>query len=303
MDRFEALQSLVAAVDHGSLSAAARATATPLATISRRVADLEAHLGAQLLIRTSRKLVPTEVGEAFVATARKLLEDLGDAERLAAGEYRAPRGELVVTAPIGLGKLHVAPIVHAFLAAYPEVSVRLVLSDTLLDLVDAHVDVAVRVGHLPDSGLRARKAGQVRWMLAASPDYLARKGLPQTLDDLAALEGIALEGLPDPRLWPLLDAGRPATVRIRPRLSINTAEAAVEAAIAGVGVVRAVSYQAARAIEDGRLVPILRDAWPAPMPVQLVHGDRRQPLKQTAFLDFVLPRLRNALEHAARIVA
>ncbi len=159
MDRFEAMRTLLAAVDGGSLSAASRALNTPLPTISRRVSDLEAHLGAQLLVRTSRKLILTEAGEAFVGAARRVLDDLAEAERAANGEYRAPRGELLVTAPIMFGKLHVAPIVDAFLAAYPEVTVRLVLSDGVIDLVEAHVDVAIRIGHLPDSDLVARRAG------------------------------------------------------------------------------------------------------------------------------------------------
>lgn len=124
MDRFEAMRTLVAVVDGGSLSAASRSLGMPLPTISRRVSDLETHLGSRLLVRTSRKLVLTEAGEAFTAVARRLLDDLADAERAASGEYREPRGALLVTAPIMFGKLHVAPVVHDFLAAYPPVSVR-----------------------------------------------------------------------------------------------------------------------------------------------------------------------------------
>src|SRR5271165_6328331 len=157
MDRFEAMRTLVAAVDGGSLSAASRGLNTPLPTVSRRVSDLEDHLGVQLLVRTSRKLILTEAGETFVAAARKLIDDLDDAERAASGEYRAPRGELMVTAPVMFGKIHVAPIVHDFLRAYPDVTVRLVLADHLVDLVESHIDVAVRIAHLPDSDLVARR--------------------------------------------------------------------------------------------------------------------------------------------------
>ena len=186
MDRFEAMKTLVAAVDGGSLSAASRALNTPLPTVSRRVSELEAHLSAQLLVRTSRKLILTEAGEAFVTVARRLLDDLAEAERAASGEYRAPRGELLVTAPIMFGKLHVAPIIHAFLAAYPEVTVRLVLSDQVIDLVEAHVDVAVRIGRLADSDLIARQVGHVRWLICASPDYLRRHG---EADDARGADG------------------------------------------------------------------------------------------------------------------
>jgi DNA-binding transcriptional LysR family regulator len=200
MDRFEAMRTLIAAVDGGSLSAASRMLNMPLPTVSRRVADLEARLGAQLLVRTSRKLILTEAGEAFVGVARRLLDELSDAERAASGEYRSPRGELLVTAPVMFGKLHVAPIVHAFLTAYPEVTVRLVLSDQVIDLIEAHVDVAVRIGRLPDSDLIARQVGYVCWIKCASPDYLAQFGEPATPDALIDHRCIAFAFLSTPQI-------------------------------------------------------------------------------------------------------
>ena len=296
MDRLEAMQTLVAAVEGGSLSAASRALNTPLATVSRRVSDLEAHLGAQLLVRTNRKLILTEAGEGFVAVARRLLDDLGDAERAASGEYRAPRGELLVTAPIMFGKLHVAPIIHAFLAAYPDVTVRLVLSDQIIDLLEAHVDVAVRTGRLPDSDLMARQAGHVCWVVCASPDYLARRGEPATPEALADHDCIAFEGLQTYRSWTIGSAAGARSIAIRPRFSVNTADAVVEAAAAGLGIARVLSYQAANAISLGRVVTILRGFPTDPIPVNLVHQPQRvQPLKRRAFLDFVVPRLTQTL--------
>ena len=296
MDRFEAMEAFVAAVDGGSLSAAARALNTPLPTISRRVSELEAHLNAQLLTRTSRKLILTEAGEAFVAAARRLLDDLAEAERAASGEYRAPRGELLVTAPIMFGKLHVAPIVHAFLAAFPEVTVRLVLSDDVIDLVEAHVDVAVRIGRLADSELIARQVGHVRWLICASPAYLAARGEPAMPEALSAHVCIAFEGLRDYRDWRFGRGAAARSVTIRPRFSVNTAEAVAEAAAAGVGVAQLMSYQAAEAIAQKRIAPILRAFGDEPMPVNLVHQPQRiQPLKRRAFLDFVTPRLTQAL--------
>ena len=154
MDRFEAIRAFLAAVDGGSLSAASRRLEVPLPTLSRRVSDLEAHLGTQLLVRTSRKVLLTDTGRAFAVAGRRLLEDLGDAERAAAGEYQTPRGDLLVTASLMFGKRHLTPTVLEFLAAYPAVNVRVVLSDQVIDLVDAGVDVAVRIGALPDSGLK-----------------------------------------------------------------------------------------------------------------------------------------------------
>ena len=297
MDRFEAMRTLVAAVDGGSLSAASRALHTPLPTVSRRVSELEAHLGAQLLVRTSRKLILTEAGEAFVAVARRLLDDLGDAERAAGGEYRAPRGELLVTAPIMFGKTHVAPIIHDFLDAYPEVTVRLVLADHVIDLVETHVDVALRIGQLPDSDLVGRRVGQVHWVICASPFYLARRGEPASPGELGDHDCIAFEGLQTYRSWTFGSRTSTQAAPIRPKFSVNTADAVIDAASAGVGIARVMSYQAAAAIRFNKLVSILRNHAPPAIPVQLVHrGQRSQPLKQRAFLDFVAPRLKIALD-------
>jgi DNA-binding transcriptional LysR family regulator len=296
MDRFEAMRTLLAAVDGGSLSAASRSLRLPLATVSRRVSDLEGRLGAQLVIRTSRRLRLTEEGAAYVAAARRILEELEDAERTVSGEYRAPRGELAVTAPIMFGKLHVAPIVHEFLAAYPDVSVRLILLDGVIDLVEAQVDVALRIGHLPDSTLVARRLGDVCWLFCASPDYLARHGMPGHPLAIAEHECIAFEGLERYREWPFVEGGRSHSVMIRPRFSVNTADAVVDAARAGLGIARIMSYQAADAIDSGEVTSILRQFRPAPVPVHFVYGPRQQqPLKLRAFLDFVTPRLRECL--------
>ncbi len=303
MDRFEAMRNLIVAVDEGSLSAAARRANVPLPTLSRRIADLEAHLGTQLLIRTSRRLHLTEAGEDFVSAARRLLDDLDDAERAAAGEYRAPRGELVVSAPITFGRLNVAPIVHQFLTAYPDVSVRLLLSDRLALLAEEHIDAAIRVGHLADSELVARKVGEVRWIICASPDYLDRMGMPVLPAEVRQHQCISLEGLPSPRTWIFQDGNQTLAVPIQPRLTISTAEAAVDAAIAGIGLARVVSYQAVSAIADGRLVPVLRDYWQPAMPVHVVHGPRRyQPLKLRSFLDFAIPRLSQTISAVGRLL-
>ena len=174
MDRFEAMRTLLAAVDGGSLSAASRALRTPLATVSRRVSDLEAHLRTQLLVRSSRRLTLTEAGRAYVAATRRILDDLDDAERGAAGEYRVPRGHLAVTAPVMFGRLHVEPVILSFLDAYPDISVRLTLADHVVNLIDGHVDVAVRIGRLPDSSMVAVRLGAVRWVTCASPGLSCR---------------------------------------------------------------------------------------------------------------------------------
>ena len=302
MDRFDAIRTLLAAVDGGSLSAASRKLGVPLPTVSRQVSELEARLRTQLVIRTNRKLLLTDAGSAFVAAGRRVLEELEEAERAAAGEYRIPRGDLLVTAPIMFGKLHVTPVVLAFLAAYPEVNVRVVLFDHVIDLVENHVDVAVRIGRLPDSGLVAARIGEIHWVICASPAYLSTRGTPVAPDDLAQHDRIGFEGLQMVRTWPFGRGTNAKTVAIRPRFAANTADAIIEAAIAGIGIARLTSYQAAGAIRDGRLVSLLRGYGPEPLPVHLVHtGPPLVPLKLRAFLDFASPRLKASLADIAKI--
>ena len=302
MDRFDAIRTLLAAVDGGSLSAASRKLGVPLPTVSRQVSELEARLRTQLVIRTNRKLLLTDAGSAFVAAGRRVLEELEEAERAAAGEYRIPRGDLLVTAPIMFGKLHVTPVVLAFLAAYREVNVLVVLFDHVIDLVENHVDVAVRIGHLPDSGLVAARIGEIHWVICASPAYLSTRGTPVAPDDLAQHDCIGFEGLQMVRTWPFGRGTNAKTVAIRPRFAANTADAIIEAAIAGIGIARLTSYQAAGAIRDGRLVSLLRRYGPEPLPVHLVHtGPPLVPLKMRAFLDFASPRLKASLADIAKI--
>jgi DNA-binding transcriptional LysR family regulator len=296
MDRFDAIRTLLAAVDGGSLSAASRGLRMPLPTVSRKVSDLEAHLGTQLVVRTSRKLLLTDAGRAFVDSSRVVIEMLEDAERAAAGEYRSPRGDLLVTASLLFGKLYVTPIAIAFLAAYPEINLKLVLADHVIDLVDNHVDAGIRIGRLPDSALIASHIGDIHWVTCASPDYLARRGTPMVPEDLEGHDCIAFEGLLPARSWRFGRGENAVTVTIRPRFAVNTAESIIDAAIAGIGIVRVTSYQAEAAVRAGQLVLLLRDFLPEPMPLHLVHtGQAMIPLKLRAFLDFARPRLRAKL--------
>ena len=180
MDRLEAMTFFVTAVEVGSFSAASRKLGVPLPTVSRKVADLEEHLNARLLVRSTRKLSLTEAGEAYLVSCRTILDQVNDAERTASGEYTAPRGDIVVTAPIVFGRLHLLPIINDFLASFSQIYVRLVLSDRTLHLVDDRIDVAVRVGHLPDSSLVAASVGSVCRVVCASPAYIAGAGRPKT---------------------------------------------------------------------------------------------------------------------------
>jgi DNA-binding transcriptional LysR family regulator len=296
MDRLASMSILVSAVEVGSLSAAARKLGMPLATVSRKVSELEAHLKTRLLNRSSRRLTLTDAGRSYVAACRRILEEVGEAERAAAGEYSAPKGDLGITAPIVFGQLHVLPIAMAFLKAYPDIDIRMVLADRVVNLLEDRVDLAVRIGALPDSSLIATRLGAIRRVVCASQNYFAERGMPKTPDDLAAHDCITFEGLMSPEVF-IFDAGRSqASVAVHSRLIVNMAEAAIDAAIAGTGITRVLSYQVAQALRDGALTVALEKFEPAPWPVNLVHaGGRLLPLKLRAFLDFAAPRLKALL--------
>ncbi|EJZ20719.1 LysR family transcriptional regulator [Rhizobium sp. Pop5] len=297
MDRLDAMTVLLAVVEQGSLSAASRHLRSPLATISRKVSELEAHLNAQLLQRTNRKVALTEAGRSYVEAAREILDRVEEAERTAAGEYSAPKGELTMTAPIVFGRLHVLPVVVDFLKAYPDINLRLVLGDRLSNLVEDHIDVALRIGNLPDSNLIATRLGAIRRTAYASPDYLSRHAAPGHPSDLTAHDCITFDSMASTVSWTFTEGNRDLTVPIRPRLAVTTAEAAVDATVAGLGITRILSYQAAGAETAGLLVPLLQDFEPPPAPVHLVYPTQGLiPLKLRALIDFATPRLRATLK-------
>jgi DNA-binding transcriptional LysR family regulator len=287
---------LVSVADAGSLSAAARRLDMPLATVSRKVGELEAHLKTRLFFRTTRKLSLTEAGSAYVAACRRILEEIGEAERAATGEYAAPKGELVVTAPVAFGRLHVVPVMAEFLAQYPEIDINLVLTDRVVHLMDEHADVAVRIGELPDSALIAARVGTVRRVVCASPAYLAAHGVPARPGDLGTHRCITFEVLESMRAWTFGSGKSALSVPVHPRLTVNTADAAIAAAILGVGLIRVLSYQVADALRADELRVVLDAFETAPLPVHLVHaGQVPLPLKLRAFLDFMSPRVKARL--------
>ncbi|MDY0885895.1 LysR family transcriptional regulator [Dongia soli] len=297
MDRLEAMSILVASADTGSFSAAGRLLGIPLPTVSRKVADLEAHLNTQLLVRSTRKLSLTEAGVAYVAACKRILEQVDEAESQASGEYTTPRGILTMTAPIVFGRLHVVPVVNKFLANFAEVSVHLTLSDKTLNLVDEHIDLAVRVGTLPDSTLVATKVGEIRRVVCGSPAYFAAHGVPKSPDDLAGHRCVTFTALAAGMTWVFNPPGG-SSKSVRPfcRLKINTAESAIDAAIAGIGVTNVLSYQVARPVAEGKLKVVLQDYEPEPIPVHIVHaGQTLVPLKTRRFMEFAAPRLRKSL--------
>jgi len=297
MDRLEAMSIVLLAVDKGSLTAAAKSLNMPLPTVSRKLSELETHLGTRLLNRSTRKLTLTDAGIAYVDAARRVLEDIDDMERAASGEYTTPRGELVITAPLLFGHLHMVPIVTDFLAAYPDINVRLLLSNQNLDLLDERIDMAVRIGALPDSAMIATKVGEMRTVVCASPDLLAAHGVPKTPGDLQPLPCITFAGSAIPS-WSFQDPNtkRIFETSIVPRLSVTAGEAVVEAAVRRAGVARVLHYHCAEALREGRLERILQNYELPAVPVHLIHAARQMmPLKVRVFLDFATGRLRSDL--------
>lgn len=296
MDRFEAMSAFVAVVEAGGFSAAARNLRIPLATVSRRVSELEAHLSVQLLTRTTRSIALTETGNRYFETARRLLEELAEADRLASGEYTAPRGSLNVAAPVGLGRIYLAPIITEFLKAYPEVDIALHLGDQLINLADEGIDIALRVGDLPDSSLKAIGVGEIRRVVCANPAYLKRSPPVASPDDLRDHECVTFTALESTREWSFRVGKSTKRIPVHSRLSATAADAAADAAAAGLGVTRLLCYQALTGIKKGKLKLILRDYEPPPMPVSFVfQAGRSIPQKLRAFIDFAAPRMKSRL--------
>jgi DNA-binding transcriptional LysR family regulator len=287
---------LLAAVDTGSLSAASRQLHIPLATVSRRVSELEEHLHVRLLLRGTRKLTLTDAGRDYVASCRCILEDIEEAERTATGEYRAPQGELIISAPVVIGRHHVVPVLVEFLHTFPDIRARIQLSDRITNLLEEHIDVAVRLGELPDSDMIATRIGLIGRLLCASPAYLKSHGVPKKPDDLVAHDCIAYEGYTVADKWTFRSGQTAQVVQVSSRLIMNSAEAAVIAATADAGIVRVLSDQVDDLLKSGKLIRLLQSFEPAPWPASMVYPSQRHvPLKLRAFLDFATPRLRERL--------
>ena len=286
--------------ERGSFAAAARHLSRSPAAVTRAVAELETRLGVRLLNRTTRAVSVTQAGQRFLSGARRVLADLAEIEQAAAGQGLAPRGELRVTAPIVFGQRHVLPLVTEFLAQYPEVGVRLSLLDRPVDLVEEGFDVAIRIGALADSSAIATRVGMLRRVVVAAPSYLDRRGRPAAPGDLAAHDVIAFIGIEGAERWRFRGG---VDASIKPRLIVNTAEAAIAAARSGFGITRVLSYQAAGALANKVLIRLLREYEGADAPVHVVYPDgRHPPPKLRAFLDALVPRLRQRCAQIARSI-
>jgi DNA-binding transcriptional LysR family regulator len=303
MDRLEGMAALVSVAKAGGFSAASRETGIPLATLSRRVADLEAELGVPLLRRSTRQIALTETGQSYFQTCQRVLDEIRDAEENLKGEYRAPKGDLALTGPMGFGRLHLQPVVTEFLRAYPAINLRLILADRMVDFIEEPIDLALRIAELADSPLIARTLGTIRMVVSASPEYLEKYGAPNHPSELARHDCIAWSGLGPLNTWWFREGNTDRTFPIRTRFSTSSAESAIDAALNGLGLVQTTSYQAERGVRDGGLKILLEDFECAPTPVNLVHaGNRSVPLKLRAFLEFAVPRLSDRLKQIEQAV-
>ncbi|MDT8343461.1 MAG: LysR family transcriptional regulator [Thermohalobaculum sp.] len=304
MDRLHELEVFVAVADAGSLARAGRRLRLSPPAVTRAIAALEDRLGARVFNRTTRSLAITDAGQRFLESARRILTDLDTAEREAVGETAMPQGHLTITASVTFGRSILAPVVCGFLGQHPRITASVVLMDRVANLVEEGIDLAVRIGPLPESSLIAKRIGAVRRVLVASPDYLARRGTPGAPADLRHHAVIAFTGLMPSREW-RFDTGRgPSGVALDPTVEINDALAAIEAAEAGHGITIALSYMVDDRIRDGRLVAVLDALAPPPRPVHLVYPQTRIVApKLRAFIDFAAPRLKAALDQRGSTAA
>ena len=288
MDRIEAMQAFVAVAEFHGFAPAARKLKLSPSAVTRLIAALEQRLNARLLQRTTRSVALTDVGTRYLERAKRILADIDEAERAAEGERMRPAGRLVVSAPVGFGRLHVSPVMSAYLKRHGEVIGELRLEDRLINLVEDGVDLAVRIGELSDSTLVARQVGTMRRIVVASPAYLKARGEPKRPQDITSHSTIqfgATSGLSD---WRFAEDGREVRVNIAPRLLTNSADAAVQYAVAGGGLTRLLAYQAADALTRRRLKIVLQRFELPAFPVSIVYPTSRLlSAKVRTFIDLV----------------
>jgi len=300
MDRIDAMKVFVVALDEGSLAGAGRKLGRSPAAVSRAIAFLEAHVGAELLHRTTRSIRLSEAGERYAAACRRVLAELDEADNVAGGERAAPRGTLTLSAPVISGEMVLRPILDAFLDAYPTVSARLMLVDRAVNLIDEGVDVALRIGELADSSMVATRIGEVRRVVVAAPRYLKQNPRIEEPGDLAKHQIITMAHLPNSWTFPpLAGSSVPRSVQVTPRLVTNSIRGAVASAAGGRGVALFFSYQVSEQVQNGELEIVLAGHEPAALPVHVITPQGRLAVpKVRAFLDFAVPRLRS---HFARL--
>jgi DNA-binding transcriptional LysR family regulator len=293
MDRFHLINVFVAVVDTNGFAGAARKLNMSPPAVTRAINELESHLGLRLLTRTTRTVRVTDAGERYAQDCRRILAEMQEADESVSGMHTTPRGRLTITAPVLFGGMHVVPVVAEYLGRYPEVSASCLFLDRVVNLLEEGVDVAVRIGELPDSTMQAIRVGQVRRMVCASPDYLAKCGAPLTPEDLQNHCIISASGVTPTPEWRMLQNGELRGYKLHPRLTTTTNDSAAAAAMAGLGLTRLLSYQVADHVREGRLTTVLTEFEAPPLPVHVVHREGRNASQRVrAFLDLAIERLR-----------
>jgi DNA-binding transcriptional LysR family regulator len=289
MDRIDAMQAFVAVADLRGFAPAARKLGQSPSNVTRLIAALEDRLGARLLQRTTRSVTLTDAGSRYLERARRILSDVEEAEAAAEGERTRPSGRLVVSAPVGFGRLHVSPLMSAYLMRYGEVAGELRLSDRMINLVEDGVDLAVRIGHLPDSSLVARHVGEMRRIVVASPGYLQARGEPKRPAAIGSHETIQFGAASASSEWQFVEDGSEVRIASTPRFTTNSSDAAIEYAERGGGLTRVLAYQAADAIKRGGLKIVLAKFEQSPLPIHLVYPTSRLlSAKVRTFIDLVI---------------
>lgn len=294
MDQFAALATFVRVVDAGSLSGAARSLPSSLTAVSRQVSALEQHFGTKLLHRTTRRLALTDDGRILYDRAKTILGEFKQVEATLSTGHHEPSGRLRIAAPTLIGRLLIAPMLAEFLRRYPAVSVDLQLVDRPVDMLEEDVHLALRIGHLPDSDLVARKLGDIQMIVCASPSYLEQRGVPQTPAELSGHDCLAFSEMPGAAEWRFLEQSKPRwKVPISPRLWANSLDALVVAAKQGAGLVRVPSWQVKDEISAGHLRRLLQDYEPPPAPIHLLSQSSRLASPKTrAFADYLTAQWR-----------
>ncbi len=293
MDRLHLITVYVAVVDTGGLAGASRKLNMSPPAVTRAINELESHLGVRLLTRTTRVVRVTEDGARYAEDCRRILAELAEADDAVSGKHGSPHGRLTLTAPALFGSKFVTPIVTEYLTRYPKVIASCWFLDRVVNMMDEGVDVAVRIGELPDSSMQAISVGSVRRVICAAPSYLEAHGIPLTPEALSAHCVVSASAVTPTPEWRLMDNGEPRIVKLQARLITTTNDAAVAAAVSGFGITRLLSYQVAEQLRDGQLKTVLTEFEPTPLPVHLVHREGRYASqKARAFLDLALERLR-----------
>lgn len=293
MDKFNLISIFVAVVDCNGFAGAARKLGISPPAVTRAINELENQLNVRLLTRTTRVVRVTEAGARYAEDCRRIIAELVDADESAGGSHAAPRGHLILTAPMLFGTKFVTPIVTEYLLRHSNVSASCLFLDRVVNMMEEGVDVAVRIGNLPDSSMQAIRVGQVRHVICAAPEYLERHGIPQSPDDLQDHIIVSASGLTRSPEWRLMQNGSPRTVKVHSRLTTSTNDSAVSAAISGFGLTRLLSYQVAEHLRNGSLKTVLSEFEPDTLPIHVVHREgKHASQKARTFIDLAVERLR-----------